>query len=319
VPLRSRLFGAIRRLNRIGAQLAPVSNLPGRLPPVRALLERTAGITRRRPLPRFTREHLVRWDRRRSAAGSATRGEVVFLADSFTTYTEPAIGRAAIAAARGGGLARPAGERRLFGRASISKGLLDQARDMAAGMVARLAAEAERGVPIVGCEPSCLLTLREEHLLLLEGDPRAEAVARQAKLVEELLVEAIDDGGLRLDAASPVSGRPIVFHGHCHQKALAGTAATVALLERIPGAEVTELDAGCCGMAGSFGFEPEHYELAMQVGESRLFGALRAFDTETLVAATGVSCRQQIAHGTGLRARHPVELVRAALSRKQEE
>jgi FAD/FMN-containing dehydrogenase/Fe-S oxidoreductase len=319
VPLRSRLFGAIRRLNRIGAQLAPVSNLPGRLPPVRALLERTAGITRRRPLPRFTREHLVRWDRRRSAAGSATRGEVVFLADSFTTYTEPAIGRAAIAAARGGGLARPAGERRLFGRASISKGLLDQARDMAAGMVARLAAEAERGVPIVGCEPSCLLTLREEHLLLLEGDPRAEAVARQATLVEELLVEAIDDGGLRLDAASPVSGRPIVFHGHCHQKALAGTAATVALLERIPGAEVTELDAGCCGMAGSFGFEPEHYELAMQVGESRLFGALRALDTETLVAATGVSCRQQIAHGTGLRARHPVELVRAALSRKQEE
>ena len=319
VPLRSRLFGAIRRLNRIGAELAPVSNLPARLPPVRALLERTAGISRRRPLPRFAREHLVRWDRRRSAAGPGNRGEVVFLADSFTTYTEPAIGRAAIELLEAAGWRVRLESAGCCGRASISKGLLDQARDMAAAMVARLAPEAERGVPIVGCEPSCLLTLREEHLLLLEGDPRAEAVAGQAKLVEELLVEAIEDGALHLDAGSPVSGRPIAFHGHCHQKALAGTAATVALLERIPGAEVTELDAGCCGMAGSFGFEAEHYELSMQVGESRLFGALRALDAETLVAATGVSCRQQIAHGTRRRAHHPVELVRAALSQTPKE
>ena len=261
----------------------------------------------------------MRWDRRRSAAGPGDRGEVVFLADSFTTYTEPAIGRAAIELLEAAGWRVRLESAGCCGRASISKGLLDQARDMAAAMVARLAPEAERGVPIVGCEPSCLLTLREEHLLLLEGDPRAEAVAGQAKLVEELLVEAIEDGALHLDAGSPVSGRPIAFHGHCHQKALAGTAATVALLERIPGAEVTELDAGCCGMAGSFGFEAEHYELSMQVGESRLFGALRALDAEALVAATGVSCRQQIAHGTGLRAHHPVELVRAALSQTPKE
>ena len=197
VPLRSRLFGAIRRLNRIGAELAPVSNLPARLPPARALLERTAGISRRRPLPRFAREHLVRWDRRRSAAGPGNRGEVVFLADSFTTYTEPAIGRAAIELLEAAGWRVRLESAGCCGRASISKGLLDQARDMAAAMVARLAPEAERGVPIVGCEPSCLLTLREEHLLLLEGDPRAEAVARQAKLVEELLVEAIEDGALQ--------------------------------------------------------------------------------------------------------------------------
>ena len=109
-----------------------------------------------------------------------------------------------------------------------------------------------------------------------------------------------------------MSNRPIVFHGHCHQKALAGTAATVALLERIPGAQVTELDAGCCGMAGSFGFETEHYELSMKIGESRLFPALREAAPGTLVSATGVSCRQQINHGVGQRAWHPVELVRAA-------
>ncbi|MGZ8648675.1 MAG: FAD-binding and (Fe-S)-binding domain-containing protein [Solirubrobacteraceae bacterium] len=315
VPLRSRLFGSIRRLNRLGAATAPLSNLPARLPGARALLERSTGIARERPLPRFARETLVRWERRRERpAAAAPRGDVVFLADSFTTYTEPAIGRAAIELLEAAGWRVRLESGGCCGRSSISKGLLDQARDMAEDMVARLAPDAQRGVPIVGCEPSCLLTLREEHLSLLPGDPRAEAVAAQARLVEELLVEAIDDGSLRLDAGADVCGRPVLFHGHCHQKALAGTAATVALLERIPGAEVTELDAGCCGMAGSFGFEAEHYELSMQIGESRLFPALRRAAPGTLVCATGVSCRQQIDHGVGQRAWHPVELVRAALA-----
>jgi len=316
VPRRSRLFGAIRPLNRLGAATAPLSNLPARLPGARALLERTAGIARERPLPRFARQHLVRWDQRRARPADAPRGEVIFLADSFTTYTEPAIGRAAIELLEAAGHRVRLESAGCCGRSSISKGLLDQARGMAEAMVERLAPEAERGVPIVGCEPSCLLTLREEHLQLLPGDLRAQAVAGQAKLVEELLVEAIDDGALELDPAAEVANRPIVFHGHCHQKALAGTAATVALLERIPGAQVAEIDAGCCGMAGSFGFEAEHYALSMQIGESRLFPALRAVisDPPALVSATGVSCRQQIVHGTGRDARHPVELVRAALA-----
>ncbi len=278
VPLRARLFGSIRTLNGLGAAAAPLSNLPGRIPALRALLERAAGIDRRRPLPRFARRTLVRWDRRRRRTAVAPRGDVVFLADSFTTYTEPAIGRAAIELLEAAGWRVRLESAGCCGRSSISNGLLDRARGMAEAMVARLAPEAERGVPIVGCEPSCLLTLREEHLSLLPDDPRAETVARATRLVEELLVEAIDDGALELSPSSPVSGRPIVFHGHCHQKALAGTAATVALLERIPGAEVTELDAGCCGMAGSFGFEAEHYELSMQIGESRLFPAVRAAD-----------------------------------------
>jgi FAD/FMN-containing dehydrogenase/Fe-S oxidoreductase len=315
VPLRSRLFGAIRALNRLGAATAPVSNLPGRIVPLRRLLEQVAGIDHRRPLPRFRRETLVRWDRRRApGTGRRSRGEVVFLADSFTTFTEPAIGRAAIELLEAAGWSVRLESAGCCGRSSISKGLLDQARGMAEAMVERLAPEAARGVPIVGCEPSCLLTLREEHLSLLPDDPRAQTVAEQVRLVEELLLEALDDGGLVLDPRAAVSGRPIVFHGHCHQKALVGTAATVELLRRIPGAEVTELDAGCCGMAGSFGFEAEHYDLSMQIGESRLFGALREAPPVALVSATGVSCRQQIGHGTGRRAWHPVELVRAALA-----
>ncbi len=299
VPLRSRLFGSIRTLNRLGAATAPLSN---RTPPaVRSLL----GIDRRRPLPRFARETLVRWHRRHCPPGAGTRGEVVFLADSFTTYTEPAVGRAAIELLEAAGWRVRLESAGCCGRSSISKGLLDRARGMAVAMTDRLAPYAERGVPIVGCEPSCLLTLREEHLSLQPGDPRAEAVAGQARLVEELLLEA--DLPLR-----PIADR-IVFHGHCHQKALAGTKATVELLERIPDAEVVELDAGCCGMAGSFGFEAEHYDLSMQIGESRLFPALRDEGPATLVAATGVSCRQQIAHGVGREARHPVQIVRAAL------
>jgi Fe-S oxidoreductase len=302
VPLRSRLFGSIRRLNRLGAAAAPLSNHAPR-----ALLERVAGIDRRRPLPRFTRDTLLRWDGRRARG---TGRELVFLADSFTTFTEPAVGRAAIELLEAAGYAVRLESGGCCGRASISKGLLDQASAMAAGMADRLAPYAERGVPIVGCEPSCLLTLREEHLALLPDDPRARTVAGQARLVEELLVDAIDSGALRLEPMA----RRIVFHGHCHQKALVGTGATVALLERIPGAEVVELDAGCCGMAGSFGFESEHYELSMQIGESRLFPALRAEDGGTLVAATGVSCRQQIAHGVGVQARNPVQIVRDALA-----
>jgi Fe-S oxidoreductase len=199
------------------------------------------------------------------------------------------------------------------GRPSISKGLLDDARDKAQKLAANLCDGVEPGSPIVGCEPSCILTLRAEHVDLLPDDPNVRDVAARVRLPEELLVEAIDAGRLRLREDSWLAGRTVVFHGHCHQKAEAGTAATVALLQRIPGVTVQELDAGCCGMAGSFGFESEHYELSMQIGETRLFPALRGEDAGTLVAATGVSCRQQIAHGVGREARHPVQIVREAL------
>jgi Fe-S oxidoreductase len=169
-------------------------------------------------------------------------------------------------------------------------------------------------VPIVGVEPSCLLTLRDEYAPLLPGDPRVTAVAAATRLPEELLLEAVGEGGLVLPQGNAVSGRRVLFHGHCHQKALAGTAATAALLRGIPGADVVEVDAGCCGMAGSFGFEAEHYELSMSIGELRLFPAIRAEPEDTIIAATGVSCRQQIAHGTGRLARHPLEILRQALA-----
>ncbi len=312
--LRTRLFGAVRRLNRLGSVFAPVSNLPLRLPLVRVLMERVVGIDRRRPLPRFQRETLPRWfGRRRAGAHPAPQGTVVLVADSFTSFTEPGIGRAAVELLEAAGYAVRLESEGCCGRAAISKGLLDDARDRAADLVARLAPYAAQGIPIVGVEPSCILTLREEYPRLLAG-PEVEQVAAHARMVDDLLVEAIDDGRLVLASSSDVANRHVLFHGHCHQKAITGLRSTTELLKRLPGARVEVLDAGCCGMAGSFGFEAEHYDLAMSIGEQRLFPAVRATGHDTLIAATGVSCRQQISHGTERRAQHPIELIRAAVA-----
>ena len=315
VPLRSRVFGSIRALNRMGSAAFPLSNLASGWRPARLLAERWLGVTSARPLPQFQRQDLRRWFRGRSAAARpGSQGELIFLADSFTTFTEPSAGRAAIELLELAGWQVRFEDAGCCGRASLSKGLVDQARRMAAGLAGRLGDAAARGTPIVGVEPSCLLTLRDEYLALLPGDPRARAVAAATRLPEELLVQAIADGRLVLPPDNAVSGHRVLFHGHCHQKALAGTAATMALLRSIPGADVIEVDAGCCGMAGSFGFEAEHYELSMSIGELRLFPAIRAEADDVIIAATGVSCRQQIAHGTGRPARHPLEIVQQALN-----
>ncbi|MFG1704326.1 FAD-binding and (Fe-S)-binding domain-containing protein [Nonomuraea sp. M3C6] len=295
VPLRSRLFGAIRTLNRLGSATAPLSNW------LAGATRGPLGLSRKRPLPRFRRDNLIRWY---AARPEKAGREVILLADSFTTYSEPGIGRAAVELLERAGYRVNLASEGCCGRSSISKGLLDQARTMAEAMVGRLS---RSDAPIVGLEPSCLLTLKDEYAALLPGDSRVAAVAARARLVPELLTEAIDDGSLVLGDA--LSGRRILLHGHCHEKAVVGTAATRALLSRIPGAEVEELDAGCCGMAGSFGFEAEHYDLSMKIGGLRLFPAIAASSPDTLLAATGVSCRQQIAHGAGRVARHPVELI----------
>ncbi|MFC7340100.1 FAD-binding and (Fe-S)-binding domain-containing protein [Saccharopolyspora griseoalba] len=311
VDLRSRLFGATRRLYRLGALAAPLTNRLAAPRPLRALLQRITGIDRRRPLPTFRRDHLLRWNSTRPATPVAPgvepgeRGEVVFLADSFTSHTEPEIGRAAIRLLEHAGWRVRVESEVCCARPQISKGLLPEAERTASALVRRLAPEAERGARIAGCEPSCVSALRDEHPRLL-GDGRTEAIADRAALVDELLLEALEDGTL-----TPASGPArIAFHGHCHQKAVLGTGSSAGLLRHL--AEVDELDAGCCGMAGSFGFEAEHYELSMRIGAQRLFPAIESAPDST-VAATGVSCRQQVAHGTGRRAHHPVELLHDAV------
>src|SRR5213083_897509 len=200
-------------------------------------------------------------------------------------------------------------DKKCCGRPLISKGMLTEARAHAAWNVDRLAPHARRGVPIVGLEPSCLLTLRDESVDLLRTDD-ARTVARHAVLLEEFLTR---ERGRGLELRFTGDGRTALLHGHCHQKALVGTAPTVAAL-RWAGFRVEEVDSGCCGMAGSFGFEREHYDISVALGNRRLVPAVKAAPADTVIVAPGVSCRQQIAHLAGRRAFHPAEVLRAALS-----
>ncbi|MQA92340.1 MAG: FAD-binding protein [Gemmatimonas sp.] len=319
-PLRAKVFGHVRILNRLGSALAPFSNLGANAPFARRALERWVGIDRRRPLPRFRRRTLSAWYDRRSRSGRSqgrgpgTRGILAFLADSFTTYTEPEIGIAAIELLEAAGWEVRLVSNVCCGRSLISKGLLAEARQRHAKLIETLLPFARQNIPIVGCEPSCISTLGDELPALAGRSSESLEISRQARLADELVAEAIADGSLSIDPDSEVADRQILFHGHCHQKAARATAASVKLLQSIPGATVDVLDAGCCGMAGSFGFEAEHYELSMRIGGMRLFPAVRSSQADALIAATGVSCRQQIAHGTGRTARHPLHLLRSAVT-----
>jgi Fe-S oxidoreductase len=160
-----------------------------------------------------------------------------------------------------------------------------------------------------------VFTLKDELPNLAGGTPEAMSIARQTSMVDDLLAQAIDDGSLSLNSHAPSAGKDILFHGHCHQKASSATAGSVELMRRIPGANVNVLDAGCCGMAGSFGFEREHYDLSLSIGGMRLFPAVRSASENALVTATGVSCRQQIKQGTARTAIHPVVLLRESVQR----
>ena len=309
LPLRNRLFGRIERLNRLGSRMPGLVNTLSSLPLSRWLMEKVAGIDRRRPLPALANETFTDWFERRTAP-KATRGEVVLFHDTFVTYNTPEIGRAAVEVLEAAGYRVVLVDRKCCGRPLISKGMLAEAREHAAWNVARLAPYAQRGVAIVGLEPSCLLTLGDEYVDLLRTD-EARAVAKQSALFEQFLLRD-RQRGLELPWAK--HGRQALLHGHCHQKAIVGTKPTVAALSWA-GYSVTEVDSGCCGMAGSFGFEREHYDLSVALGNRRLAPAVKAAPATTTVVAPGISCRQQIQHLAGRRALHPAEALREALGR----
>ncbi|MBI3455448.1 MAG: FAD-binding protein [Candidatus Rokubacteria bacterium] len=310
LPLRNRLFGHIHRLARLGSALAPVSNWIARSAPNRWLLRSLCGIDRRRPLPAFAGTPFTAWFARHRPGGAGERGTVVLFHDTFNTYQTPDVAIAATQLLEAAGYRVFLPERRCCGRPMISKGMLAEARDSAAYNVARLAGFARQGLPIVGLEPSCLLTLRDEYVDLLRSED-ARLVARQSLLLDEFLQRAWASGGR---PAFSGHGRKALLHGHCHQKALVGTGPTVGVLEAA-GYAVTEIDAGCCGMAGSFGFEAEHYDLSLAIAARRLVPAVKAAAHDVAVCAPGISCRQQIEHTTGRRPKHPAELLWEALSR----
>ena len=192
--------------------------------------------------------------------------------------------------------------------------MLDAAHDNARYNVDLLYPYVEQGAYIVGCEPSCLLTLRDEYPNLL-NDHKAKMVADKSMLLEEFLDMLNREGRLNLSFKDTSNSNPrkMLFHSHCHARALVGTAPSLAALRLAPGYEVEESNAGCCGMAGAFGYEKEHYDISMTIGGQRLFPAVSALDRDAEVVVTGISCRQQVQHGTGRTPRHLAEVLAEAL------
>jgi len=312
MPLRARLFANIATINRWLARLGPLANMGMANPVTRWFLDRFVGIDRRRRLPALARVTFPTWFHRRNGVPNrqaGTKGQVVLFHDTFMDYNEPQVGRAAVELLEAAGYQVVLADTVSCGRPMISKGMLERAREHARINVEHLYPYAQAGIPIVGCEPSSLLTLRDEYLDLLRSE-EARVVAENSFLIEEFLVKLHSEGQLQLSFKE--TPEKVLFHGNCHQKALVGTAASLAALRLVPGLQVEEVDSGCCGMAGAFGYEKEHYDISMAIGEQRLFPEVRSAP-EARIAITGVSCRHQIQDGTGRRAEHVVEILRGAL------
>jgi len=221
--------------------------------------------------------------------------------DTFNTYFEPENAHAALRVLDAAGyrvrLPTLSGRPPCCGRTFLNAGLVDPARREAQRLLGALSPWVERGVPIVGLEPSCLLTLRDEIPTLLPGEESAR-VAGASLLLDEFLLREAEAGRAALDLG-PVEARTALVHTHCHQRALGREGVTEAVLQRIPGLEVRTLRSGCCGMAGAFGYEAEHYDVSMAMGELDLLPAVREAAPDSWVLAAGVSCRHQIADGAG--------------------
>ncbi len=258
------------------------------------------GIDPRRELPKVTdRPFSRRFPELPQGDGPV---EVALFNDTWNEYQRPEIGEGAVRLFAAAGVRVHLPEVVCCGRPMLSEGLIDEARENARRNLEILSPMLEWGIPLVGLEPSCILTMRDDYRKLLPGDERVEKLAEATRLFEEALLELVDDG-----AEVPLQkGPPVLLHGHCHQKALVGTGPT----ERALGlaADVEVVDSGCCGMAGLFGYEKGHYEVSMKMGERRLFPAVREAG-ERVVVAPGTSCREQILNGTERRALHPAEYL----------
>ncbi len=315
IALMDRLVAALPRLAPSAARFAPLANLRNRLPLLARLTERATGISAKRRLPAWRRD--VFDDRERTAPIAANAPEVVLFVDTFDRYFAPQIAHAARTVLEGAGYdvrlprAADGGRPLCCGRTYLSAGLVGDARTEARRTIAALQPFVARGVPIVGLEPSCLLTLRDEFLALEPGD-QTRALAKSAVLFEEFVARERAAGRFGL-AIRPQPPRTAMLHGHCHQKAFGAMDAVRATLALLPNLDVRSIESSCCGMAGSFGYEARHYDTSMAMAERSLFPALRAAPPNAIIVADGFSCRHQIADGIGLPSVHVAELLAESL------
>jgi FAD/FMN-containing dehydrogenase/Fe-S oxidoreductase len=307
------------------ARLAPVLNLRNRMPLLAALTEKLLGLSAKRSLPEWQTRHFFNASAT-SASRTASRAEVlaaargvVLFVDTFNGYLESANAHAAVKVLQAAGYTvhvatklQDDGKHLCCGRTYLASGMVDKARDKAREVVQSLLPFAEKGLSIVGLEPSCLLTLRDELLVMGLGEG-AQKIAQQALLFEEFLAREAQSGqldGLKAQI-SPVD-RPLLLHGHCHQKAFDAVSPVLEVLRWIPGAKPQLIESSCCGMAGSFGYEAKHYEVSMQMAELSLLPAVRA-QPDAILVADGTSCRHQIHDGAKREAVHLSHLLASLL------
>jgi Fe-S oxidoreductase len=305
IPLKTRLFGNIHRVNKLASLMPTISNISLENPFTQAVMQ-MAGIPIDRPLPSYAAKRFSQ-----QASADVVQPAATLIIDTFTEYNHPEIGLAVVKVAHALGV--PLNLMRLpnqgcCGRPAMSKGLLDTAKNMANDNVWHLR-DALEGAPFIFLEPSCQSAFTDDYLTLVDKHLQDDAkrIAENCQSVEQWLGEqlAAHTESLNWDNHT----REILLHGHCHQKALWGTQTTKFMLSQIPKSTVTEIDSGCCGVAGSFGYE--HYDLSMKIANQRLLPAIEA-QPEAVVVAPGTSCRAQISDA-GHTVWHPVEVVAQAL------
>jgi Fe-S oxidoreductase len=306
--LQARMLGSAHEVAKWGSRFSTILNSTLGSGLVRTLNERVLGIDRRRTLPRWSGRPFASRVRERGT------GDVLIFNDTFTNYYDAEIGTAALNVLSRAGIKAGIAPNGCCGRPLISKGLLARARRRAAENVARLYSLAERGKTIVFLEPSCLSAVREDAPALLRGEDqrKANAIARACVLFEDFLNSELAAGHARLELND--HKRDVLLHGHCHQKAMGLLPSAKALLARVPGVAVIDPDAGCCGMAGSFGYTVDHYEVSRAIAERRLLPAIRDAKPGTTVVAAGFSCRHQIADFAGVKAVHPAVFLASLLT-----
>ena len=318
--LRDRLIAHMPRYAPWAARLQPLIGIASRMPGAGAVIE-ALGFDRRRALPAWRRswrksfEAVVAKHRQNQTPREAGGKEIVLFADTFNNWLEPENLAAAVRVleATGHKVIAARGEKGrglCCGRTYLAVGMVDEARAQARLTLRSLRAHLEAGTPVVGLEPSCVFTFRDEYAAMFPGDDLVKLAAK-VQLVDEYLVAELRAG--RISAPwTKAAASSIRVHGHCHQKAFDTFDATLELLRTLPGAEVAAIESSCCGMAGAFGHEKGHYDVSMKMAELALLPAVRAAPTAT-IAAAGTSCRQQIADGTGRTARHPIRILAESL------
>lgn len=314
VPIRKRIFGHLADTSRVASLFPAAANYLFGSKVLKTFLDRFVNIDARRELPKIAPQTFQNWFRNRHRTAAPARGPLVFWDDCYISYNQPDIGRAAVRILEAMGYEVICLEgRRCCGRPMISKGLLKEAKEHAHHNVNLLMEYVRKGIPIVGLEPSCIACFRDEYPDLLRSQD-ARRVAGQSFFFEEFLVDPKRKASLRPLLSPNGARRKILVHTHCYQKAMGISGHVLELLRLLPDADVEEIPSGCCGMAGSFGYEKEHYDVSMAIGEQVLFPTIRAAAPGTIISAAGISCRTQIKDGTKITACHPIEIIADAIS-----